>query len=176
MRGQALAFGCGWSAGFLFMPSVSFFLAKGVSQVASKDLLRYDGQGELALARRAEPNEVPEEMIQRQKTGAAALCLACQSSGLEDKEIYSALKIDAGYFSRMKKGEASLQADQVQPFCEVVGNLIYVQWQAYQVGCKLVLIKSEAERRAEHAEERLRAVDAENKLMRQLLQGRAVVA
>lgn len=144
--------------------------------MASKDLLRYDGQGELALSRRAEPNEVPEEMIQRQKTGAAALCLACQSSGLEDKEIYSALKIDAGYFSRMKKGEASLQADQVQPFCEVVGNLIYVQWQAYQVGCKLVLIKSEAERRAEHAEERLRAVDAENKLMRQLLQGRAVAA
>lgn len=155
------------------MHLVSFFLREGVSQVASKDLLRHDGQGELALLRCAEPNEVPEEMMQRQKTGAAALCLACQSSGLEDKEIYSTLKIDAGYFSRMKKGEASLQADQVRPFCEVVGNRIYLEWQAYQVGCKLVQIKSEAERRAEHAEERLRAADAENKLMRQLLQGRA---
>lgn len=50
---------------------------------------------------------------------------------------------------------------------------LYLEWQAYQVGCKLVQIKSEAERRAEHAEERLRAADAENKLMRQLLQGRA---
>ena len=156
------------------MTQVSFFLAKGVSQVASKDLFRDDGQGELALSRCAQPNEVPEEMMQRQKTAAAAFCLACQSSGLEDKEIYSALRIDAGYFSRIKKGEASLQADLVQPFCEVVANRIYVEWLAYQVGCKLVQIKSEVERRAERAEERLRAVDAENKLMRQLLQGRAV--
>lgn len=140
--------------------------------MASKELMRHDGQGELALVRRAEPNEVPQEMIYRQRTGAAALCLACQSSGLEDKEIYGALRIDAGYFSRMKKGEASLQVDLVQTFCEVVGNRIYLEWQAYQVGCKLVQIKSEAERRAEQAEERLRAVDAENRLMRQLLQGR----
>jgi hypothetical protein len=133
---------------------------------------RDDEQGELALSRRAEPNEVPMEMIRRQKSSGAAFCLACQSSGLEDKEIYGGLGIDAGYFSRIKKGEATLQADLIQPFCDLVGNRIYPEWIAYRIGCTLVQIKSEAERRAEQAEERARAMEAENKLLRSLVQGR----
>lgn len=140
--------------------------------MASKDLQRHDGQVELALLRRAEHNEVPIEMIRRQKSSGAAFALACQSSGLEDKEIYGALGLDAGYFSRIKKGEATLQADLVQAFCDMVGNTIYAEWLAYQLGCTLVQIKSEAERRAEIAEERARAAEAENKLMKQLLTGR----
>ncbi len=140
--------------------------------MASKELSRDDMQGELALVRRAEPNEVPMEMIRRQKTAAAAFALACQSSGLEDKEIYSALGVDPGYFSRIKKGEATLQADLVPTFCDLVGNRIYPEWQAYQIGCTLVQIKSEAERRAEQAEERAKSAEAENRLMRQLLAGK----
>jgi hypothetical protein len=114
--------------------------------VASKEMNRDDGQGELTLSRCAEPNEVPSEMIHRQKSAGAALCLACQSSGLDDKEIYGSLGIDAGYFSRIKKGEATLQADLIEPFCTVVGNRIYPEWIAYRVGCTLVQIKSETER------------------------------
>lgn len=114
--------------------------------MGSKDVSRFDEQGELSLTRRAEPNEVPIEMVHRQRTSAAALCLACQSSGLEDKEIYQSLGIDAGYWSRIKKGEATLQADLIGPFCDVVGNHIYPEWIAFRVGCTLVQIKSEAER------------------------------
>jgi hypothetical protein len=144
--------------------------------VASKDSLRVDGQGELTLARRAEPNDVPVEMIRRQRTAAAAFSLACQSSGLEDKEIYGGLGIDAGYFSRIKKGEATLQADLVQGFCDLVGNRIYAEWMAYQLGCTLVQIKSEAERQLEA--ERLRRIEAEkeNALMKRLLTGRVTEA
>jgi hypothetical protein len=140
--------------------------------VASKESPRVDEQGELSLSRRAEPNDVPVEMIHRQRTAGAALCLAIQSSGLEDKEVYGGLGIDAGYFSRIKKGEATLQADLIQPFCDLVGNRIYPEWIAYRIGCTLVQIKSEAERRAEQAEERARAMEAENKLLRSLVQGR----
>lgn len=122
--------------------------------MASKELHRVDHQGELDLARRAEPNDVPMEIVRRQKSGAAAFCLACQSSGLEDKEIYGALSIDAGYFTRIKKGEATLQADLVAPFCDLVGNRIYPEWHAYQVGCTLVQIKSDAERQLEAERER----------------------
>jgi hypothetical protein len=114
--------------------------------MASRDLPRDDGQSELGLARRAEPNEVPMEIIHRQKSSGAAFCLALQSSGLEDKEVYGGLGLDAGYFSRMKKGEATLQADLIQPFCDLVGNRIYPEWIAYRIGCTLVQIKSEAER------------------------------
>lgn len=133
-----------------------------VSQMASKELSRVDAQSELGLARKAEPNEVPVEIIRRQKTAAAAFALACQSSGLEDKEIYGGLGLDAGYFCRIKKGEATLQADLVAAFCDLVGNTIYPEWTAYQLGCTLVVIKTEAERRAEVAEKR--AADAEMKL------------
>lgn len=115
---------------------------------------------------------IPIELIRSKKTSGAAITLACDSSGLEDKEIYLALGIDAGYFSNIKKGKATLQGDLLKEFCKVVGNNVYPEWLAYQVGCTLVMVKTEAERRAEEAEMRAAAAEAENKLMRQLLAGR----
>ena len=142
--------------------------------MASKELPSVAPQGELILARRAESNEVPAEMIRRQKSAAAAFCLACQSCGLEDKEIYGTLEIDAGYFSRIKKGEATLQADLVAPFCELVANRIYTEWMAYRIGCTLVQIKSEAERLLEIERDRRIEAEKENRLLRELVGGRAV--
>jgi hypothetical protein len=130
--------------------------------VASKESSRLDGQAELALSRRAEPNDMPIEVVRRQKSGAAAFALACQSSGLEDKEIYGALSLDAGYFSRIKKGEATLQTDLIESFCTVVNNRIYPEWIAYRVGCTLVQIQSEAERLLQLARER--AIELERRL------------
>lgn len=131
-----------------------------------------DAQAELPLARPAQRSSIPIEMVRQQRTAAAAFSLACTVSGLEDKEIYLALQIDAGYFSNIKKGKATLQADLVAAFCRVVGNTVYLEWQAFQVGCTLVMIKTEAERQLEEALAAKAASDAENRLMRQLLQGR----
>lgn len=136
-------------------------------------MTQIEDQHELALVRAPQRTAVPLEMVRAQKTAAAAFTLACSVSGLEDKEIYLALEIDAGYFSNIKKGKATLQADLLAQFCEIVGNTIYPEWAAFQVGCTLVMIKTEAERRAELAEQRAAAAEAENRLMRQLLQGRA---
>lgn len=130
-------------------------------------------QVELSLSRAPERAAVPIEMVRAQKSAGAAFTLACSVSGLEDKEIYLSLDIDAGYFSNIKKGKATLQADLLAKFCDAVGNTIFAEWLAYQVGCTLVVIKTEAERRAEAAEARALAAEAENKLMRQLLQGKA---
>lgn len=132
-----------------------------------------EAQAELPLARPAQRASVPIEMVRTQRTAATAFTLACSVSGLEDKEIYLALEIDAGYFSNIKKGKATLQADLIGRFCELVGSTIYPEWLAFQVGCTLVMIKTEAERRAEDAERRAAAAEAENRLMRQLLQGRS---
>lgn len=79
---------------------------------------------------------------------------------------------DAGYFSRMKSGAATLQADKIFLFCDIVGNRIYPEWCAFQLGCTLVEIKTEAERRAEQAERERDIAQAENKLMRELIAGR----
>lgn len=116
--------------------------------------------------------EMPIEIVRSKRTAGAAFTLACDSSGLEDKEIAMALNIDAGTFSKMKKGMATLNADLIREFSKVVGNTVYSEWCAYQVGCTLVMIQSEAERVA--AEERTRREEAEreNKLLRQLLSGR----
>lgn len=130
-------------------------------------------QGELPLSRKAEANDVPIEMTRRQKTSGAAFSLACQSSGLEDKEIYGGVGIDAGYFSRIKKGEATLQADLIERFCEIVGNRIYPEWIAYRVGCTLVQIQSEAERQLELVREALAAEKLKVRVLQEAINGRA---
>lgn len=132
-----------------------------------------DAQAELPLARPAQRCSIPIELVRQQRTAAAAFTLACTVSGLEDKEIYLALNIDAGYFSNIKKGKATLQADLMAPFCRVVGNTIFLEWQAFQLGCTLVMIKTEAERLLDEERARREATEAENRLMREILQGRA---
>ena len=131
-------------------------------------------QHELSLIRKASQQvDVPVAMIQGRKNQGAAFTLACEASGRDDKEIYLDLGIDAGTFSRMKDGKNTLSGDRMRDFCEAVGNTIYPQWLAYQVGCGLVMLKTEAERRAELAE--ARANEAEKKLewAMQIMQGRA---
>jgi hypothetical protein len=130
-------------------------------------------QPELALARAPTQVAVPIELIRAKKNAAAAFTLACDASGLEDKEIHMAIGIDAGYFSNIKKGKATLQADLTLLFCNTVGNTVYPEWIAHTLGCTLVMIKSEAERRADEAE--ARAAEAERKLAfaTELLRGRA---
>lgn len=131
-------------------------------------------QAELALARAARPSVVAIETVRAQRTRAAAFTLACASSGLDDKEIYLSCGIDAGHFSRIKKGEAEFPADKLSKFCDTAKNTIYPEWIAYQVGCTLMLIKSEAERRAEAAEARAEAAERKLAYASELLRGRAV--
>jgi hypothetical protein len=129
-------------------------------------------QPELALSREPQKSTVPIEVVRAQKNAAAAFTLACTVSGLEDKEIYLSLDIDAGYFSNIKKGKATLQADLVAKFCDTVGNLIYVEWMAYQMGCTLVMVKTEAERRAELAERRAHEAEMKVRVLMEAIGGK----
>lgn len=133
-------------------------------------------QPELALSRAPNRTQVPIELVRAQKTAAAAFTLACSVCGLEDKEIYMALGIDAGYFSNIKKGKATLQADLEKLFCDVVGNMVYPEWQAYQLGCTLVMVKTEAERRAELAERRADLAEMKVRVLQEAINGRPMVA
>lgn len=127
---------------------------------------------ELALARHPDLPSVPPALIHAQRSAAAAFALACQASGLEDKEIYLSLDIDAGTFSRIKAGQANLPADKEALFCRTVGNLIYPEWRAYQLGCTLMMIKTEAERRLEEAEARAKRAEDQVALLKDLYVGR----
>lgn len=154
------------------MSASSRFSARGDSQPASN--LLTIGQGELSLARSADSIDVPFSLIAAQKTAHAALVLACQASGLDDKEVYLTLDIDAGHWSRIRKGEAHFPMDKLAEFCRCVGNRVLPEWMAFQVGCGLVLLKSEAERRAEAAEARAKDAEAQVAMLKGLLVGRVV--
>ena len=124
-----------------------------------------DRQAELALRRAAQAVEIPVELIRAKRSAGAAFSLACDTSELDDKEIYLALEMDAGTFSRIRKGTNTLAGDLVAKFCAIVGNRIYPEWLAYQVGCGLVMLKSEAERRAEAFEAELREERLNNRVL-----------
>ena len=134
--------------------------------------LRLASQPELPLAREAERRGVAHNLIHAQKTAAAAVSLACQVSGLDDKEIYMSLNIDAAQFSRIKKGDSNFPADKIAAFCKVVGNNVYPEWIAFQIGCGLVMLKSEAERLADEYRTELKEMKQLNEMMTKLLIGR----
>lgn len=140
--------------------------------MASKELT--DLQSELALARAPEQQHVALPTVWKQRTAAAAFALACNVSGLEDKEIYVSLGIDAGHFARMKKGEAGFPPDKLAEFCVLVGNRVYVEWQAHQVGCGLVMLKSEAERQLDVERSRANAAEDALRVVLRSMQGQQV--
>lgn len=132
-----------------------------------------EAQAELPLSRAPASMSIPIELIRAKRSKGAAVALACDVSGLDDKEIYIPLGIDKALFSRMKSGSANLDCDHIAQFCRIVGNRIYPEWLAYQVGCQLQEIESETARQLRVAREQLDAERAENALLRQLVQGRA---
>jgi len=132
-----------------------------------------DAQAELPLSRPPAQVSIPVELIRAKKNKGAAFLLACDTSGLDDKEIYMPLGMDKAVFSRIKSGSVNLDDDLLAPFCRTVGNRIYADWLAYQVGCQLVEIETETARQLRLAIEERDRERAENVLLRQLVQGRA---
>lgn len=130
-------------------------------------------QSELDLRRRAKPNSMPLETIRSQASQAAAFTLAIISSGLNDQEIAVEVGIDAGTFSKIKRGLATLQADDLAKFCWVVNNRIYPEWVAYQIGCTLVEIETETQKLLREANEENRKKDIKIEALMEALGGKS---
>lgn len=130
-----------------------------------------EAQGELPLAREANSVPVPIEMIRAKKNKGAAFTLACDASGLDDKEIYLPLSMAKEQFSRIKSGSANLDADLIEPFCGIVRNRIYPEWIAYRVGCSLVEIETETQRLLRQAQERIQLLEHDKRVLTAALRG-----
>lgn len=80
-------------------------------------------------------------------------------SGLEDKEIYGELDLDAGAFSRIRKGTAWLPQDErLNRFMNVVHNEVPLIWLAESRGYDWTTIRkhrSDLQRRVEELEKEL---------------------
>ena len=122
--------------------------------MASKTLLPI-AHPEPPLARRANRMDVPIELVSRQETFIGAIALCTQLSGLDDKEIYMTLEIDAGHWSRIVKGDAHFPVNKIDALMNICGNEAPLLWLANRRGYGLHLLKSEAERRIEDLEHQL---------------------
>ena len=136
--------------------------SKNVAHGAGMPLVTPRGDGSPTML-------VPIEMVRQCKTEGAAFTLACNASGLDDKEIYMPLAIDPGTFSKIKAGKATFPRGQLRAFCLLVNNFIFPQFLAYQVGCTLTLIETEAERMLRLEREKREALEAENQILRKML-------
>lgn len=139
----------------------------------SNNLQAVDGQGELPLARAVHGEPVSLEVICARRSFSAALSLAVNVSGLEEKEVYLPLKIDAGHWTRIMKGDAHFPVDKLNDFCDLVGNEIPLIWWAHSRGKGIHLLESEATRQLRAEREAREKAEAENRLLRDLLQGKA---
>lgn len=128
---------------------------------------------ELPLARKPDSIDIPVDLVLRQKTFAGAIALCVQLSGLDDKEVYLSLEIDAGHWTRIMKGDAHFPVNKLNQLCDLCGNESPLMWWANSRGYGLVMLKTEAERRADEAEVMLRESQAKVKMLTDLLQGKA---
>lgn len=127
-------------------------------------------QRELRLNR---PQPIAEEVVFAQPTFTAAIKLAANVSGLEEKQIYRDLEIDAGHWTRILNGDAHFPVDKLLAFMDLVGNETPLQWLAHRRGKGLVLLLSEAERQLQIERAAREKAEVENKLLRDVLQGKA---
>lgn len=139
----------------------------------SKHLRAVEKQAELPLSRAAERFEVPQELVLRQNHLAGAIALCVQVSGLEDKEVYGVLEIDAGHWTRIMKGDAHFPVDKLNALMDLCGNEAPLLWLANSRGYYLKLLQTEAERRAEEAEKALEAERQKVQMLTNLLTGKA---
>ena len=132
-----------------------------------------EAQGELPLTRAPKTQPVAEEVIHACKTFLDALNLQVNVSGLDEKEIYIPLGILASHWSRMRKGEVHFPLNKLDELSDLCGNEITLTWWAWRRGKGLHMLLTEAERQLDFERAARAKVEAENKLLRDVLQGKA---
>lgn len=121
-------------------------------------------QGVLALTRKPEPVDVALDVIMKRRDLLGAINLMFDVSGLEDKEIYLALDIDAGHFSNIRKGKQGCHfpTNKLNAAMDLCNSEIPLIWQARSRGKGIYMLESEAQRLLRI--EREARIEAEKKL------------
>lgn len=115
---------------------------------------------------------VAQEVVQSCKDMLAAFNLAINVSGLDEKEVYMALDIDPGQWSRMRKGDAHFPLNKLTLFCDVVQNEIVLDYLAWCRGKGLHMLESEAQRQLREAQEQLAREKEKTQMLADLLAGK----
>lgn len=155
------------------MPTSSRVTPISDRQPAAKNVRGVDDR-QLPLVEKGDPIDVPMSLILKQRSLSAAIALCVQITGRDDKEIYLSLGIDAGHWSRILKGDAHFPVDRLGALMDLCGNEAPLLWLARSRGYELRPLETELERQVRILREKNDAKEAENKLLRGLLVGRAM--
>lgn len=90
------------------------------------------------LAEMRKPVDVPVEFVRACKNELEALNLCMNLSHLSDETIRTALVIDKGHFSRLRKGRGNFPPNKRVSLMWLCGNRAPVQYEAEKVDCDLV--------------------------------------
>lgn len=82
----------------------------------------------LRLKSRAPAMSIDLDAVTRQPTLNAAIVLCVQSSGLERKQIYSTLGLDAATWSRIESGQAHFPVNKLEQLMDLCGNEAPLMW------------------------------------------------
>lgn len=131
-----------------------------------------DGHPELPLARKAQPQPVAPEVIHACKDFLAAFNLQINISGLDDKELYLPLGIDASHWSRMRKGDAHFPLNKLDELCDLTCNEVTLQWWANRRRQGLHMLETEAEHLLRLEREKTARLERDNEVLVNALHGK----
>ncbi len=154
------------------MAAVSLVPPARDRQPASRMKTSGDGR-QLPLVEKGDPIAVDPALVRRQRSMLAAIALAIQAAGLQEKEVSASLGIDPGHWTRILAGAAHFPLDRLGPLMDLCGTDAPLEWLAFSRGFELRPLESELERRLREERERLEKVESENRVLRSLLEGRA---
>lgn len=146
------------------MPSLS---QKTDPQSDSNNLMQLG----LRLKDRASHVSVDIDAVARQQSLNAAIVLCVQSSGLDRKQVYSALGIDGATWSRIESGKAYFQPNKLEQLMDLCGNEAPLMWLVNARGYDWASVR---EKQSE-VEKQLAKMQQENADLRRLLKLRAEV-
>ena len=114
------------------------------------------------IATARSPQQVPDEVVHRQPSLLAAIRLAVQASGLDEKQVFIPLKVDKASWSKIMSGQFNFPTNKYCEFMELVGNDIPLRWLAFKRGYKLERLLSDVE--AENASLRAELEEAKKEM------------
>jgi hypothetical protein len=113
--------------------------------------------------------------IERLPNMTRAIALCADLGGFEnDKDFCRVVGLDTTVWARIKDGERHYPHDGYEELFDACGNEAPLIWLAYRRGYVLTPRESELERRLRIEREENDRLSRENKLLRDLVQGRAV--
>ena len=116
---------------------------------------------------------VSQDVIERCRHVGEAIRLSMQVAMLDQKQVYLALKMDKGHWSRVMSGELSFPADRLEDFIRLVGNTIVLQYLAFRFGLGLYTLESEQQRQIRERDDRINEQARKIQYLEELITGRA---